>query len=64
VARTKGKREEIESRQRRQCRFIIPDEVKYKQNKSQIHLIDADGKECIGDLVRQERIASQPTAHP
>jgi hypothetical protein len=43
------------------CRFIVGDDVKYRQDKAKMHLIDTDGKECIGEIVRQERVfASAP----
>jgi hypothetical protein len=45
------------------CRFIVGDDVKYRQDKSRLHLIDADGKECTGEIVRQERFSS-PAPRP
>ncbi len=41
------------------CRFVISDDVKYYQDKTTLHVIDADGKECKLDVLRQERLAKQ-----
>ena len=38
------------------CRFIIGDDVRYAQEKSKLFVLDADGKECKLDIVRQERV--------
>jgi hypothetical protein len=38
------------------CRFVIGDTVKYYQDKGSLHVIDADGKECKTEIVRQERL--------
>jgi hypothetical protein len=38
------------------CRFIIGDDVKYWQEKATLHVLDADGKECKVDVLRQERL--------
>ena len=38
------------------CRFIVGDEVKFHQNKAVLHVIDADGKECKTEVLRQERL--------
>jgi len=38
------------------CRFIVGDDIKYYQDKSTLHVIDADGKECKLDILRQERL--------
>src|SRR5882724_12006970 len=38
------------------CRFIVGDDVKYSQDKSTLHVIDTDGKECKVDILRQERL--------
>ncbi len=37
------------------CRFVVGDEVKYYQEKAKLHVLDADGKECKLDILRQER---------
>ena len=37
------------------CRFVIGDDVKYVQEKSKLRVLDADTKECVLDIVRQER---------
>jgi hypothetical protein len=39
------------------CRFIVNDTVKYAQEKKSLYVIDADGKECKLDILRQERIS-------
>jgi len=36
-------------------RFIIGDDVKYAQDKRKLYVLDADGKECKLDIIRQER---------
>lgn len=38
------------------CRFIVGDDVKYWQDRAILHVVDADGKECKADVIRQERI--------
>lgn len=38
------------------CRFIVGDSVKYAQEKSRLYVVDADGKECKVDILRQERL--------
>lgn len=38
------------------CRFVVGDELKYYQEKAKLHVLDADGKECKLDILRQERI--------
>jgi hypothetical protein len=38
------------------CRFIVGDDVKFWQEKAVLHLVDADGKECKVDVLRQERL--------
>jgi len=43
------------------CRFVIGDDVKYYQDKMLLHVIDADGKECKVDILRQERLAAAPS---
>ena len=40
---------------KRGCRFIVGDEIKYAQDKRSLYVLDADGKECKLDIVRQER---------
>lgn len=37
------------------CRFIIGDDVKYSQEKGDLWVLDADGKECKVPILRQER---------
>lgn len=36
------------------CRFIVGDDIKYWQEKSTLHVLDADGKECKAEILRQE----------
>ena len=38
------------------CRFIVGDDVKFYQDKAILHVIDADGKECKTEVLRQERL--------
>src|SRR5258708_18522436 len=38
------------------CRFIVGDNVKYAQDKSNLHILDADGKECKLEILRQNRL--------
>src|SRR5215469_8760026 len=38
------------------CRFIVGDDVRYWQEKAILHVLDADGKECKVDVLRQERL--------
>jgi len=38
------------------CRFVVGEEIKYWQEKSLLHVIDVDGKECKADILRQERL--------
>jgi uncharacterized protein len=38
------------------CRFIVNDTVRFYQDKAILHVVDADGKECRTDIVRQERL--------
>ena len=37
------------------CRFIVGDDVKYSQEKGDLWVLDADGKECKVPILRQER---------
>ena len=41
---------------RKPCRYIVGDDLKYVQEKSDFYLIDADGKECRAQIMKQERI--------
>jgi len=41
---------------KRGCRFVVGDEVKYAQEKDKMYVLDADGKECKLDILRQERV--------
>ncbi len=36
------------------CRFIVGDDVKFWQERAVLHVVDADGKECKVDILRQE----------
>jgi hypothetical protein len=40
---------------KRNNRFIVGDEIKYAQDKRSLYVLDADGKECRLDIVRQEK---------
>jgi hypothetical protein len=40
---------------KRSCRFIVGDEIKYDQDKRHLYVVDADGRECKLEIVRQER---------
>jgi hypothetical protein len=43
------------------CRFVVGEDVKFSQEKNKLYVIDADGKECKTEILRQERIQnSQP----
>lgn len=45
------------------CRYIVGDNVKYVQDKLLMYLIDADGTECKGQIMKQERVPpAAPTA--
>ena len=37
------------------CRFIVGEEIKYAQEKDRLYILDADGKECRLDILRQEK---------
>ena len=39
---------------RQHCRLIIGDPVKYSQSHGTLFVIDADGKRCAMDILRQE----------
>lgn len=39
------------------CHFIIGDDVRFWQQRAELHIVDADGKECKVDVLRQERLA-------
>jgi hypothetical protein len=38
------------------CRFIVGDSVRFYQEKAVLHVVDADGKECKTEVLRQERL--------
>jgi hypothetical protein len=38
------------------CRFVVGEDVKYSQEKNKLYVLDADGKECKAEILRQERI--------
>jgi hypothetical protein len=38
------------------CRFVIGEDALYWQEGPKLHVLDADGKECKLDIVRQEQI--------
>ena len=37
------------------CRFIVGEDVKYAQEKGDLYVIDADGKECKTPILRQQK---------
>jgi hypothetical protein len=47
---------------RRHCRLIVGESVKYAQRKSAFYVIDADGKECKLEVIRQEQRTAIPAA--
>ncbi len=44
------------------CRMVVGDPIQYAQEKGKLFVLDADGKECKLDIIRQERIAEVATA--
>jgi hypothetical protein len=38
------------------CRFIVGEDIKYAQEKDRLYILDADGKECRLDILRQEKL--------
>jgi hypothetical protein len=42
------------------CRFVIGEDTHYWQDGPKLHFLDADGKKCTLDILRQERISKQP----
>jgi len=38
------------------CRYIVGDSIVYAQEKPKLHILDADGKECLTEILRQERL--------
>ncbi len=49
------------------CRMVVGDSIQYAPEKGKLFILDADGKECKLDIVRQERIpgtASTPLVSP
>lgn len=42
------------------CRFIVGEDIKYSQEKGDLWVIDADGKECKTPIVRQEKKNIEP----
>ena len=37
------------------CRFVVGEDIKYSQEKGDLWVIDADGKECRTIILRQEK---------
>ena len=37
------------------CRFIVGENIKYDQDRRSLYVLDADGKQCKLEIVRQER---------
>ena len=46
------------------CHFIVGDGVKYWQEKTTLHVLDADGKECKVEVLRQERLKPSAPSLP
>jgi hypothetical protein len=42
------------------CRFVEQDEVVYGRDKSKLHVIDVDRRECTLEIIRQERTPQKP----
>jgi hypothetical protein len=40
---------------KRGCRFIVGEEIQYAQDKGNLSVLDADGKECKLQIIRQEK---------
>jgi len=38
------------------CRFVVGNDISYYQKKATLYVIDADGRECKLDILRQERL--------
>jgi hypothetical protein len=38
------------------CHYIVNDNIQFYQEKAILHVIDADGKDCKTDVLRQERL--------
>jgi len=38
------------------CQYIIGEDIRYVQEKSKLLVLDANGKQCKLDIVRQERV--------
>lgn len=41
------------------CHFIVGDSIKFYQDRLELVVLDADGKRCKVNVLRQERIAPQ-----
>jgi hypothetical protein len=57
-----GQAERAISNRHHGCRFIVGDDVKYWQDKATLHILDADGKECKAEVLRQERLKRPDTS--
>ncbi|HXA66093.1 MAG TPA: hypothetical protein VNV82_13120 [Bryobacteraceae bacterium] len=47
---------------RARCRFIIGEDIKYWQERGTLHILDADGRPCQVEILRQEK--TQPITSP
>jgi hypothetical protein len=48
---------------RSRCRFVVGDNIGYAQDRGTLHVLDADGKECKMEILRQEKLPT-PRANP
>jgi hypothetical protein len=48
----------ITRRLRRRCHLIVGDSIQFAEDRTTLRLIDADGRECKLEVLRQERISS------
>jgi hypothetical protein len=46
------------------CHIIVNDPIDFYQEKTNVYVLDVDGKECKMDLIRQERVTKPPPASP
>lgn len=42
------------------CRYIVGDEIRYMQDRKNLHILDEDGRKCVVEIIRQERRGSRP----
>jgi hypothetical protein len=46
------------------CHFIVNDNIMFWQEKTTLHVLDADGKECKVEVLRQERLKPSAPSLP